>query len=121
VTILAVPAALEFWSASGGWDDVRRRQRSIVDDGASRVAAAVGTEAAVAGSFRAAMRIIRLPTPLGADADAARSIETVLAEKYRIEVSLMPLHGQSWVRVCGQIYNTPDDYDRLGVALGELL
>jgi isopenicillin-N epimerase len=119
VTILAVPAALEFWSASGGWNDVRRRQRSIVDDGASRVAAAVGTETAVAESFRAAMRIIRLPMPL--DADAARSIENVLAEKYRIEVSLMPLHGQSWVRVCGQIYNTPDDYDRLGVALGELL
>jgi isopenicillin-N epimerase len=38
-----------------------------------------------------------------------------------VEISLMPLHGRCWVRVCGQIYNTPADYDRLAAALPELL
>jgi isopenicillin-N epimerase len=118
VTILAVPAALDFWE-SKGWDEVRRKQRATVDDGAQRVAAALGTEVAIAEEFRAAMRIIRLPVSL--DPVAARAVETSLADKFRIEVSLMPLHDTSWVRVCGQIYNEPSDYDRLGEALKELL
>jgi isopenicillin-N epimerase len=119
VTVLAVPAALDFWDRSGGWDEVRRRQRAIVDDGAARVAAALGTDVPISGDFTAAMRLARLPVTL--DPAAARRVETSLSEKYRIEVSLMPLHGESWVRVCGQIYNEPSDYERLGEALKELL
>lgn len=119
VTILAVPAALDFWQRHGGWDEVRATQRSIVDDGAARVAKALGTEVAIADEFTAAMRIIELPKVL--DADTARSLETTLAESYRIELSLMPLHGKSWARVCGQIYNEPSDYERLGEALVALL
>ena len=118
VTILAVPAALDFWERKG-WNEIRARQRSVVDDGAARVAAALGTSVAVDPAFRAAMRIIELPVLL--ETGSARDLETALAEKYRVETSLMPLHGKSWVRVCGQIYNTPDDYDRLGAALKELL
>jgi isopenicillin-N epimerase len=119
VTILAVPAALAYWERNGGWDDVRRRQRAIVDDGAGRVAKALGTEVAISGDFTAAMRIIELPVTL--DAEAARRVEVALAQEFRIEASLMPLHGKSWARVCGQIYNDPSDYERLGEALVELL
>lgn len=119
VTILAIPAAFGFWSTLGGWDEVRRRQRETVDDGAKRVAAALDSQSPIEEQFRAAMRIIELPAVL--DADAARRVETRLAEEYRIEVSLMPLHDKSWVRVCGQVYNTPDDYDRLAAALPALL
>jgi isopenicillin-N epimerase len=118
VTVLAVPAAFGFWSTQGGWDEVRRRQREIVDDGAKRVAAALDTTSPIDEQFRAAMRIVELPMAL--DAATARQIETALAAR-RIEVSLMPLHERSWVRVCGQIYNTPDDYDRLAEALPEVL
>ncbi|HVS67772.1 MAG TPA: aminotransferase class V-fold PLP-dependent enzyme [Mycobacteriales bacterium] len=118
VTILAIPAAFGFWSTQGGWDEVRRRQREIVDDGAKRVAAALDTTSPVDEQFRAAMRIIPLPVTLAAD--AARRVEAALADR-RIELSLMPLHDRSWVRVCGQVYNTPDDYDRLAAALPEVL
>jgi isopenicillin-N epimerase len=118
VTILAIPAAFGFWSTLGGWDEVRRLQREIVDDGAKRVAAALDSHSPIEEQFRAAMRIIELPL---LTADSARGIESRLADEYRIEVSLMPLHDKSWVRVCGQVYNTPDDYDRLGSALSELL
>ncbi|MGN6473857.1 MAG: aminotransferase class V-fold PLP-dependent enzyme [Mycobacteriales bacterium] len=117
--VLAVPAALGFWSTHGGFEEVRRRQRAIVDDGAKRVAAALDSHSPIEEQFRAAMRIIELPVTL--DATAARRIETTLATEYRIEVSLMPVHDKSWVRVCGQIYNTSDDYDRLAAALPEVL
>jgi isopenicillin-N epimerase len=119
VTVLAIPAAFGFWSTLGGWDEVRRRQREVVDDGAKRIAAALGSHSPIEEQFRAAMRIIELPATL--TAEAARGIETRLADDYRIEVSLMPLHDKSWVRVCGQVYNTSDDYDRLAEALTELL
>jgi isopenicillin-N epimerase len=118
VTILAVPAALAFW-ADLGWENVRRKQRATVDDGAARVAAALGTTAPTADEFRASMRVIELPTIL--EPDRARQVEATLSDKHQVEISLMSLHGRSWVRVCGQIYNTPSDYDRLAAALPELV
>jgi isopenicillin-N epimerase len=118
VNVLAVPAALEFWAALG-WRAVRERQRSLVSAGASRIASALGTTAPVAAEFTAAMRIIELPGELSEE--QARAIEAALGDRHRIEVSLMSLHGRSWVRVCGQIYNCPADYDRLAAALPDLL
>jgi isopenicillin-N epimerase len=118
VNLLAVPAALDFWDDLG-WTNVRRRQSSLVDDGAARVAAALGTTAPVADEFRAAMRVIELPRSLVPE--QARAIEETLSQKHRVEISLMPLHDKHFVRVCGQIYNTAADYDRLAAALPELL
>lgn len=118
VNLLAVPAALDFWE-NLGWDTVRRRQRALVDDGAARVAAALGTRVPVAEQFRAAMRVIALPERLSND--RARDVESALSAKHRVEVSLMDLHDASWVRVCGQIYNKASDYDRLAAGLTELL
>jgi isopenicillin-N epimerase len=118
VNLLAVPAALNFWDELG-WDDVRHRQRALVDDGAARVAAALGTTAPVAPEFRAAMRVVELPTVLGDG--VAGTVERDLSTKHQIEVSLMALQDRTWVRVCGQVYNRPEDYDRLADALPELL
>jgi isopenicillin-N epimerase len=118
VNLLAVPAALAFWDDLG-WDTVRRRQRALVDDGAARVAAALGTTAPAAEQFRAAMRVIELPRRIGDI--RAREIETALSAEHQIEVSLMSLHDKDWVRVCGQIYNTAADYDRLASTLPALV
>jgi isopenicillin-N epimerase len=118
VNILAVPAALDFWDAIG-WVEVRRQQQALVDDGAARVAAALGTSAPVRNDFRAAMRIVELPERLASD--RATEVETVLSEKHHIEVSLMHVHDKTFVRVCGQIYNTAVDYERLADALADLV
>jgi isopenicillin-N epimerase len=118
VNVLAIPAALAYWDALG-WDDVRSQQRALVDDGAKRVAAALGTSSPARDEFRAAMRVIELPRTL--TDPQAREIETALSRDHRVEVSLMKLHGRDWVRVCGQVYNTTGDYDRLAAALPALL
>jgi isopenicillin-N epimerase len=118
VNLLAVPSALEFWERLG-WDRVRRQQRALVDAGAATVAAAMGTTTRVDDRFRAAMRVVELPVVL--PEDRAREIEALLSDKHQVEVSLMNLHGRDFVRVCGQVYNTPDDYDRLAAALPDLL
>jgi isopenicillin-N epimerase len=119
VNLLAVPIALDFWDRIGGWDEVRRRQRALVDDGASVVAKALGTQVPIRDEFRAAMRIVELPEPLSPE--RRKAVEAALSQDHRIEVSLMHLHERTFVRVCGQIYNTPSDYARLAAALPELV
>jgi isopenicillin-N epimerase len=116
--LLAVPAALEFWETIG-WDVTRARQRAIVDAGAAAVAAALDTFVPVRTEFRAAMRIVALPRAL--DVPAMRRIEAALSAKFLVEVSLMSFADTSYVRVCGQVYNTPADYQRLADGLKELL
>ncbi|HTW21609.1 MAG TPA: aminotransferase class V-fold PLP-dependent enzyme [Mycobacteriales bacterium] len=116
--ILAVPAALAFWSEYG-WERMRGTQRATVDDGAASVAKALGTSAPVADEFRAAMRIIELPVTLGRE--TGLRLEARLSNDYRVEVPIMQLHNRSWIRVCGQVYNDGADYDRLAAALPELL
>lgn len=118
VNVLAIPAALQFWEAKG-WDEVRRQQRQLVDDGAAAVANALGTAVPISNDFRAAMRIVELPEQLSAD--RATEIENALSQKYLVEVSIMHLHEKSFVRVCGQIYNTAEDYARLAAALPDLV
>ena len=76
--ILAVPAALAFWTEFG-WGRMREMQHAIVDDGAARVAKALGTSAPVVDRYRAGMRVIELPvtlterTPCGSRRRSART------------------------------------------------
>jgi isopenicillin-N epimerase len=116
--ILAIPTALDFWERKG-WDAVRQQQQGLVDVGAATVAQALGTTAPVRDAFRAAMRIIELPETLSPE--RATEVENLLSDKHLVEVSIMHLQGKSFVRVCGQIYNTAEDYDRLATALPDLV
>jgi isopenicillin-N epimerase len=118
VPVLAIPAALDFWETVG-WDNARETRRRLVDDGAGRVAKALGTVAPAADQFRAAMRVVELPQPLS-DEQILR-VEAALSTDHRIEAALMQLQGRSWVRVCAQVYNTAADYDRLALALPKVL
>jgi isopenicillin-N epimerase len=118
VPLLSVPAAMDYWDKLG-WDEVRRSQRELVDVGAARVAVALGTRAPVRPEFRAAMRVVELPT--GVTVDAARCIEARLAATHRVEAALMRVGDRTLVRVCAQVYNSLDDYERLAAALPGLL
>lgn len=118
--ILAVPAALAFWESSGGWDAVRRRQHALVSAGAATVANALGGRAVGPGpGFSAAMRVIDLGRAMSYDSGLELS-ERLLTE-HRVEAVVMHFGGTSWIRVCGQVYNSPADYQRLAEALPALL
>jgi isopenicillin-N epimerase len=112
--MLSVPAAMDFWEAIG-WTAVRRTQRSLVDVGADVVARALGTNAPVGPPFRAAMRIVELPERL--DHDTALALESALSVHHGVEISVTGLGETSYVRVCGQVYNDADDFERLAKAL----
>jgi isopenicillin-N epimerase len=114
VPLLAIPAALAFWDELG-WDDVRRHQHALATDGAAVVASALGTSVAIADEFTAAMRLVALPVRL----DKASAIDLVarLTQKHRVTVHVTEHQATSYVRMCGQLYNRPEHYERLASAL----
>jgi isopenicillin-N epimerase len=117
VPLLAVPAALDFWD-SLGWDEVRRHQRALVGAGAQHVAEALGTRVAIRDEFTAAMRIVELPQAVSLEQGV--EIGNRLTTEHKVTAYVTNHAGSSYVRMCGQLYNTPDDYERLATALGQI-
>uniref|UniRef100_A0AAU2JYP5 Aminotransferase class V-fold PLP-dependent enzyme n=1 Tax=Streptomyces sp. NBC_00049 TaxID=2903617 RepID=A0AAU2JYP5_9ACTN len=64
-----------------------------------------------------AMRSLRLPPGIAETQDAARELREELAARLRIRVLIWPWRGGGGIRVCGQIYNRPEEYERLAAAL----
>ena len=118
IPMLAVPAALDFWDALG-WDAVRAEQRRLVGEGAKHMAERIGTRVAVAEQFTAAMRLVELPRPLSVDDGV--SVMHRMTMEHKVTAYVTHHAGTSYVRVCGQLYNTAEHYERLADALTVLL
>lgn len=69
-----------------------------------------------------AMATIPLPVREGAgDPVVAARLHDRLLALHRVEVPIIPWGGRTWVRVSGQAYNRPEQYERLARALATLL
>src|SRR3954454_15292296 len=105
--MLCTQAAVDFW-ADAGWDSVRTRQRGLVGAGARHVAERLGTRVAVHDDHTAAMRIVELRRAL--DADGRNELINALSVRHGVAVHVTEHGGTTYVRMCGQVYNTADDY-----------
>jgi isopenicillin-N epimerase len=118
VPLLSVNPALDYWEQVG-WDAARVRQRELVDTGAAVLAGALGTTSPQPPGMTASMRIVSLPVELSQP--EAEALGQQLLAEHRFEVALLPLHAKRWLRISGQLYNTPGDYERLASVLPGLL
>ena len=116
--LLTVPAALTFWTELG-WDAVRRFQHDLATAGAGLVAERIGTRMPVSNEFTAAMRLIALPALL--DRDAGVSLAERMLLEHKVMAHVTHHQSTSYVRVCAQLYNGPEHYERLADALLALL
>jgi isopenicillin-N epimerase len=114
IPVLAVPAALDMWE-SLGWDRVRAYQRDVATRGAHLVAGALGTRVAIDDRYTAAMRLVELPVRL--PPDALLPLVTRLITEHAVVAHVTAHQGSTYVRMCGQVYNRREDYERLAVAL----
>ncbi|MEU9416682.1 aminotransferase class V-fold PLP-dependent enzyme [Streptomyces sp. NPDC048272] len=68
-----------------------------------------------------AMRALRLPPGIAETQDSARALRERIAAELRVRVLIWPWPGGGGIRVCGQIYNRPEEYERLAAALPDYL
>ena len=120
---LAAPVGL-FTLRSLGVDRVRAHNAALAAYGQRVVGDALGVapeRLPEPGGPAVAMRLVPLPPGVATTLDAARDLRARIADRLSAEVSIAGWNGRGYLRLCGQVYNTPDEYDRLAVRLPTLL
>ncbi|MFY1574956.1 aminotransferase class V-fold PLP-dependent enzyme [Verrucosispora sp. WMMD703] len=120
---LSAPAGL-YTLRSLGVDRVRAHNAGLAAYGQRVVGDALGVPPADLpdpGGPTVAMRLIPLPAGLATTLDAARALQTRIAERLATQVAVTTWNGRGWLRLCGQVYNAPEEYERLAVGLPGLL
>ncbi|WP_033343856.1 aminotransferase class V-fold PLP-dependent enzyme [Catenuloplanes japonicus] len=120
---LSAPSGL-FVLRTLGHDRVRTHNAALAAYGQRVIGAALGLRAASLpdpGGAGVAMRIIPLPHGVATtDADAV-ALRHLIADKLGAAVGVNAWNARGWLRICGQVYNQPDEYDRLAARLPALL
>jgi len=80
----------------------------------------LGTEVAITDEFTAAMRLVRLPVVLGSEAEREAVAYRMIGD-YAVTAHITQHAGTSYVRMCGQLYNRPEHYERLANAITNAL
>ncbi|WBC14524.1 aminotransferase class V-fold PLP-dependent enzyme [Micromonospora sp. WMMA1998] len=120
---LAAPVGL-FTLRSLGLDRVRTHNAALAAYGQRVVGDALGVapeRLPEPGGPAVAMRLVPLPPGVATTLDAARELRARIADRIGAEVSVAGWNGRGYLRLCGQVYNTPEEYDRLAVRLPTLL
>lgn len=112
---LTVPAAIKFMKENN-WEKVAASCRDMVKKNALRFCELMGTQplCPVTDEFLGQMQSIRINTP-----DPVK-LKSVLYDKYKIEIPVMPHGGKVYVRYSINAFNTQNDLDKLYDALKEL-
>jgi isopenicillin-N epimerase len=123
---LAAPAGL-YVMRTFGVDRVRAHNTALAAYGQRVVGAALGLLSSAdlpragAGSSGAMMRILPLPAGVATDEQSAVRLRSRIAEELRIEVAVTSWRQRGFLRLSAQVYNHPDEYDRLAVGLPGVL
>jgi isopenicillin-N epimerase len=116
---LAAPTGL-FTLRTLGVDAVRAHNLDLVDYGQRVVGAALGADLPPAAPG-VAMRVVPLPPGLATDRDTAQALRQRIADELSVEVNISVYQGRGLLRLCAQVYNRADEYDRLAERLPALL
>jgi isopenicillin-N epimerase len=120
---LAAPAGL-FTLRTLGWEAVRAHNAGLAEYGQRVVGAALGLAPADLpdpGSPDAPMRIVPLPGGLATTTPEAYALRLHIGEKLATEVAVNAWGGRGLLRLSAQVYNRPEEYDRLAERLPPLL
>ena len=113
---LAVVDALHFFDRLGA-ARVRAYNHDLVVTAASRIAELWQTPLDGPAAMHGSMIALRLPPRLQTygppTRDTARRLQSAVLAQHRVVVAIMALGDALWARISGQIYNTPEDYEKL--------
>lgn len=118
---LVIPVAIEHMGAQlpGGWEALRKRNHELVMEGARVVCEALGIEQRVPESMIGSMVSIPLPGACEPSSLLGEGLWDRLYLKHGLQAPVWDLPGvcDRMVRISAQLYNTLEDYKRLGEAL----
>jgi isopenicillin-N epimerase len=126
--ILSVPTAIDFVSqlSPDGLEGVVRDNRVLALEARALLAERLGLALPCPDSMIGSLASVPLPSSPGAAPTSSLygdPLQEALLDRYGIEVPIIPwpCHPHRLVRVSAQRYNRIGDYEKLAVALGELL
>jgi isopenicillin-N epimerase len=114
---LSVPAAIQFQERHH-WSAVQQVCQHILAEGLKRIEALTGLESVYSLQATPFVQMAAVRLPQVQDLSA---FQRQLLQQYRIEVPCIEWHGQHFIRISVQGYNTEADLDALVNAIGELL
>ncbi|MGK5678724.1 aminotransferase class V-fold PLP-dependent enzyme [Actinoplanes sp. URMC 104] len=120
---LAAPTGL-FTLRTLGWDDVRAHNAALAAYGQRVLAEALGVPAGELprpADPDLAMRVVPLPSGLATTPPEAKELRQHIADKLAVETAVNAWGGRGLLRLSAQVYNRPDEYDRLAERLPQLL
>ncbi len=117
---LAVTEALAMRRELGD-NEVRAHNDRLARDGGRVVADAIGGIPAGPEAMTASMSAVLVPGIEGATQALGDQLRAMLWTEHRIEVAVPAIPGRLAVRVSGQLYNEPAEYERLAAVLPECL
>jgi isopenicillin-N epimerase len=131
---LAAPAGL-FTLRTLGVERVRAHNAALTAYGQHVVATALGVApddlprpggpappgGAGPGADEVSMRLVPLPAGVAVTEQEAAALRRRIADELTTQVAVVPWGGRGWLRLCGQVYNRAEEYDRLAGRLPALL
>ncbi|MFI6819409.1 aminotransferase class V-fold PLP-dependent enzyme [Micromonospora sp. NPDC050187] len=120
---LAAPAGL-YTLRNLGVEQVREHNAALAAYGQRVVGDALGvapTHLPDPGGPGVAMRLVPLPPGTATTFETAQALRDRIADRLATEVAVAAWGGRGWLRLCGQVYNTAEEYERLAVRLPPLL
>jgi isopenicillin-N epimerase len=121
---LAAPTGL-YVMRTVGVDRIRTHNAALVAYGQRVVGAALGllssTDLPQPGAATAAMRILPLPAGVASTQEGAVQLHNRISSELHVEVAVTIWRSRAFLRLAAQIYNHPDEYDRLAAGLPKVL
>lgn len=121
---LAAPTGL-FVLRTLGVDRVRTHNAALADYGQRVVGAALGLLSAAdlphPGRVGSCMRVLPLPAGVATTVPDADALRVRIGDELNVAVSVNAWQGRGLLRLSAQVYNHPDEYDRLAVGLPRVL
>lgn len=112
---LAAPISIDFYEKIG-WHRVRAANTARMRYGRDLVMAELGVGVDELREEELPLGVVPLHKMEGGR-DGCIAIQRKFAEVYKIEVPFTTACGQYFMRVSGQLYNTPSDYEALALAV----
>jgi isopenicillin-N epimerase len=120
---LSAPAGL-FVLRTLGVDAVRAHNATLAAYGQGVVGEALGlapAELPEPGAAAVSMRILPLPAGVATTFPEAHALRQHIADKLAVETAINAWGGRGWLRLSAQVYNRPEEYERLAERLPPLL